>query len=377
MRRLQLLALFTALLFSAPALSQTNTIVNFKNGTNSTQVSAANPLPITGSFSAGTFAPGGAYATLTATASSADAALPAGTSVIAFNTGTTAVSCSLSVGAGTALANQNIIQASSGLGLVVGSNTHIACIDQTGSASNLVVVSGGSGSPSGAGGGGGSGGAVTLASGAVSSGAYSSGSIASGAYASGAFASGAAASGSWSDGSIVTLGAKADTACSVAPCSVIGWLGQIHNDAAAGTVAIGAAPPASGIYVAPLVSGATGGLAGKLISCDQTATYDASTSGSTLLKAGVTGRKFYICGFIITTGSTATNVKLTEGTTVTTPCDTGAANVTPAFQLAANDKVGANAATWNGLGTATAADNLCINANAGNAVQAIVWFAIL
>jgi hypothetical protein len=38
--------------------------------------------------------------------------------------------------------------------------------------------------------------------------------------------------------------------------------------------------------------------------------------------------------------------------------------------------MGANSALWNGLATATAADNLCINASAGNAVQAMVWFTI-
>ena len=156
MRRLQAFALVSALLFSLPAFAQTNVLTNFRNSSGvATPVSPTQPLPITGSFSAGTFAPGGAYATLTATASSADTALPSGAAVIAFNTGTDAVSCSLSVGAGVAVASQNIIQANSWLGFSVGSNTHIACIDQTASTSNVVVISGGSGSPTGAGGGGG------------------------------------------------------------------------------------------------------------------------------------------------------------------------------------------------------------------------------
>lgn len=115
------------------------------------------------------FAPGAAYAQLTATGSSASVALPTGASVVVQNIGTSAVSCNLSVGSGTAIAGQNIIQPSSWAGYGVGSNTFINCIDQTGSASNVVVISGGTNVPTGSGGGGGGGGgggAVTIADGA-------------------------------------------------------------------------------------------------------------------------------------------------------------------------------------------------------------------
>ena len=67
----------------------------------------------------------------------------------------------------------------------------------------------------------------------VPSGGIASGAVASGAYASGAFASGAAASGSWADGAIVTLGTKADTACTTAPCTTNGWLAGLPADLAA------------------------------------------------------------------------------------------------------------------------------------------------
>jgi hypothetical protein len=59
------------------------------------------------------------------------------------NTGTTAVSCTLGIGSATATANENIIQPSSFVDVLIGANTFGACIDQTGSASNLVVLSGG------------------------------------------------------------------------------------------------------------------------------------------------------------------------------------------------------------------------------------------
>ncbi len=108
------------------------------------------------------FAPAGTFANLTATGSSASVALPAGAVVAFQNTGTTAVSCTLGIGSATASASQNVIQAGSTVYFTVGSNTFGACIDQTGSTSNVVALSGGTGLGAGFGGGGsgGSSGAV-------------------------------------------------------------------------------------------------------------------------------------------------------------------------------------------------------------------------
>ena len=112
------------------------------------------------------FTPSGNYATLTATGSSARTALPSGSppSVVVYNTGTTAVSCVLGNGSVTAVANEDIIQPSSWVEYTVGSNADLACIDQTGSASNVVVLSGGTGIAAGSGGGGGSSGGGTSSS---------------------------------------------------------------------------------------------------------------------------------------------------------------------------------------------------------------------
>lgn len=121
---------------------------------------SALPSPVSGSFSAtlSGFTPGGVFATLTATASSASVALPAGTTVALQNTGTTTVSCTLGVGSATATANQIQVPAGSTAFVTPGSNTFGACIDQTGSASNLVVLAGGAGLGTGFGGGGSGGG---------------------------------------------------------------------------------------------------------------------------------------------------------------------------------------------------------------------------
>ena len=143
---------------------------------------------------------------------------------------------------------------------------------------------------------------------------------------------------------------------------------------AAGQVATGAAPPAGAQYIGALGSGATGGLVRAPITCDQHAFFDGTTQLTTLV-AGVSGRKTYICGFLISTGSTATNISLTSGTG--TNCATTSVAITPAFKLAANDKVGALTTFWTGLITLTAADNLCQSASAANDHQVEVWYAVL
>lgn len=117
---------------------------------------------LTGAFVNG-FAPNGNYASLTATGSFAAVALPTGSTVAIQNTGTTTVSCTLGSSVfNPAVANQLQVPPSSSRPVLVGSNTFVACIDQTGSASNLVVLAGGTGldQPFGGGGGGGGGGAI-------------------------------------------------------------------------------------------------------------------------------------------------------------------------------------------------------------------------
>lgn len=176
MKRLLALLAFLLILPTA-ALAQSGALVVATCGTlpQSYKTGATRPLVvdvngnicISGSISASTsgFAPGGNYGTLTSTVASADAALPSGAVVTAWNTGTSSVSCVLGIGAQTATANKNIIPSGgSWFAFTVGSNTHIACINQAGDvASNVVVLSGGTGLPTGSGGGGGgSGGNVNV-----------------------------------------------------------------------------------------------------------------------------------------------------------------------------------------------------------------------
>lgn len=120
-----------------------------------------------GGSSSNPFTPNGNYGTLTATAaSSASTALPTGAVVAFQNTSAIDLSCVLSAGAATATTNKIILRAGASIFVTVGSNVNAACINQTGSASNVVVMAGGTGLGTNFGGSSAGGGAVTIADGA-------------------------------------------------------------------------------------------------------------------------------------------------------------------------------------------------------------------
>jgi hypothetical protein len=144
------------------------------------------------------------------------------------------------------------------------------------------------------------------------------------------------------------------------------------NDAASAT---GAAPPASADYLGANASGATGGKLAGIVQCDKSAYYDDSSAGMTKVITGVASRKIYICGYVIATGATATNVDIGSGTG--TNCGTTYTQMEPAWQLGINDKIGAISPFWNGLVSVNAGEDLCINASDGNPVQFTVRYAIL
>ncbi len=122
--------------------------------------------------------------------------------------------------------------------------------------------------------------------------------------------------------------------------------------------------------VPTLQSGVTTAVTG----CDTHAFYDASDNGLKTIVAGVSAKKIYICGYMLGTGGTATNLSLTSGTG--SDCVSTSTAITPAWQMLANDTRGANSPFWNGLITLANADNLCVNASAGNAHQVEVWYTV-
>lgn len=114
--------------------------------------------------------------------------------------------------------------------------------------------------------------------------------------------------------------------------------------------------------------------------CGDAAFYDASTSGATQLVPAPAGNQtragntIFICGYAITTSVGNVNVGLVYGTG--TNCGTGTTKITPAWQFSAVTGIGGivdGGSVFRGL-VVPAGNNLCINANTGVAVQAIVYF---
>lgn len=158
-------------------------------------------------------------------------------------------------------------------------------------------------------------------------------------------------------------------------------VGIVGNAGASVDGATGAAPPANVVYVGGLGSGATGG---DLIGLPVSDTYkviNISTATTTLLISGVAGRKIRI-GAIHFIAAGADNVALIEGTTTTTPCDTGTAGVAGGTTAATGYNLVANQGYTFGSGlgtviqTATAADNLCVVTSAAVQLSGGIDYAI-
>lgn len=170
----------------SPAFAQAPVLPSYRNATGSgtTEVSVANPLPVSGSFSASSFTATSTGTPISVTTGGVTGTLPTGAVVVATNVGTTnGAYCAL--GASATTSSQYIAPNGGWFAFTVGASTQLTCITST--STTTVNMTGGAGLPAGTGGGGGgSGGAVTIASSGVASGAYVSGSILSGALAQGA-----------------------------------------------------------------------------------------------------------------------------------------------------------------------------------------------
>lgn len=104
--------------------------------------------------------------------------------------------------------------------------------------------------------------------------------------------------------------------------------------------------------------------------CRQTAVYDASTNGSTVLITGRSTADVRICGFNLWAAGTAT-VKLVTGTGTT--CGTNETAITPAYSLTTQTGVADSSSVWRGL-RASAGLDVCIKTSAGVAVQMQIYY---
>lgn len=166
---LSILTLLGALCAPNFALAQAPTrICLLQTGGGCWDVGPTNPFPVSATVSIGGFQANGGYGSLTATAStSSSTVIPTGTptttSVRLTNNGTAEVSCTFATGSATGLISNTQIPAGASVVRGIGSYDHVACINQTGSASNVVILESGTGL--GVDSGGGSSGSGTVAQG--------------------------------------------------------------------------------------------------------------------------------------------------------------------------------------------------------------------
>jgi hypothetical protein len=131
-----------------------STVMGFVNGSNQfVPASATNPMPVNASVSASIsgFRPTAYGTPFTATTGGVTGTLPAGSVVVAFNTGTTNTAyCALG---GTATLSDVAIPPASWFAFTISGDTQLSCITST--STTAINTAGGSGLPTGAGGGGG------------------------------------------------------------------------------------------------------------------------------------------------------------------------------------------------------------------------------
>lgn len=109
----------------------------------------------------------------------------------------------------------------------------------------------------------------------------------------------------------------------------------------------------------------------QMFGCNQSAQYDASTSGNTRLVIGAANKQIYVCGFnFFSNGSVS--VSLVYGTGGT--CGSGTGSVTPAFEFGAQTGEVDHLPVYTGLPPAPISNDLCIKTTGAVAVQAIVYY---
>ena len=161
---------------------------------------------------------------------------------------------------------------------------------------------------------------------------------------------------------------------------VLGTIRITGNVGGVVDAATGAAPPANGIQITGVGSGATAGFALPITVCTEYANID-QTSGEQII-TGVASRRIYICSLNLVTAS-AQNIAVVAGTgtvcattTVAVPGTSGGATAATGLNLAANSGI----VVGSGLGaiakTTVDADNLCILQSGSGQISGGISYAI-
>jgi len=155
-------------------------------------------------------------------------------------------------------------------------------------------------------------------------------------------------------------------------------VGVVGNAGAAFDAATGAAPPANGVLVTGLGSGATGGFLTAIPVCDSFFNINISTATTTLAVTGVSGRHVRICS-INMVALAADNVGVISGTGAT--CGTGSAAIigttsATGWNFAANGGLTLGSGLGTVLRTVATGDSVCIITSAATQLSGSISYAI-
>lgn len=323
----------------------------------------ANPGKISGTFSAtlSGFQPTPAYATLSVGVASSRVALPSGTVVVIYNTGSNAAYVTLGGSSVTATTSNDMVPAGGWMGFTVGANTFLAAIESTGT--TTLTLSGGSGLPTGAccassGGGSGSNASVGSTGSTAPGSATYNGMLVSGGNMVGASGS---AWGSAPTG-LNVLGVNADVLSSALPTGAATAANQEVTAAGTSATSAQAVQGVTGGVPLPSYGANVGGSLTGIIQAGASAPINISTATTTQLVAAVAGKAIYVTAWDVIAAGTG-NITLEYGTG--SNCGAGATPLTGAYGLAAQFGI----AKGNGLGPVLVVP-------AGNALCALTSAAV-
>ena len=324
---------------------------------------SANPGKISGSFSASLsgFQPTPAYATLSVGASSSRVALPSGTVVVVYNTGSNVAYVTLGGSSVTATTSNDVVPAGGWMAFTVGPNTFLAAIESAGA--TTLTLSGGSGLPTGASGGGGGGGSGSNAS-VGSTGSTAPGSATyNGMLVTGGNMVGASGS-AWGSAptGLNVLGVNADVLSSALPTGAATAANQEVTPAGASATSAQAVQGVTGGVPMPTTGANTGGSLTTIIQAGVSVPINISTATTTQLVAAIAGKAIYVTAWDVIAAGTG-SITLEYGTG--SSCGAGTTPLTGAYGLAAQFGI----AKGNGLGPVLVVP-------AGNALCALTSAAV-
>ena len=305
----------------------------------------ANPGKIAGTFSATLtgFQPTPAYATLSVGASSSRVALPSGTVVVVYNTGSNLAYVTLGNSSVVATASNDVVPPGGWMAFTVGAAGYLAAIETAGATS--LNLSGGTGMPTGVGAGGGGGGGSGSNASVGSTGSAAPGSATyNGMLVGGGNMVGASGS-VWGTAptGLNVLGVNANVLSSALPTGAATAANQEVTVAGASATSAQAVQGVTGGVPMPTNAANTGGSLTSIVQAGASVAINISTATTTQLVAAASGKGIYVTAWDVIAAGTG-NITLEYGTGAN--CGAGTTALTGAYSLTAQFGI----AKGNGLG---------------------------